>query len=198
MKKAIYIWMLCLGGLFLSQQSFAQHDRGHARKAHSSKSYRKAEKNYHKSSAKAYKHYQKKGPSYSRNHRVISRGDRGHYYSRDHRGNHYSGRRIVTAPRGHHYYGAPWAARRHYDYHRHVYFPDYHAFYDARRHGYVYRNRGRWIFTQTLPSFMVGLNWNNVRIQYLQGVPVTAYPQTYYDTYSSRYPAVSLNLNLNL
>ncbi|QEC72934.1 hypothetical protein FSB73_15850 [Arachidicoccus ginsenosidivorans] len=24
MKKAIYIWMLCLGGLFFSQQSFAQ------------------------------------------------------------------------------------------------------------------------------------------------------------------------------
>lgn len=177
--------MLCLGGLFFSQQSFAQRGHGHDQRGHySGKSYRKAQKHYRKSQAKAYKHYHKQGHYYS---------DRGHYSGRS----YYNGRRIVRGPRRS-YRVAPWASRHHYHYNRHVYFPDYHAFYDARRHGYVYRNRGRWIFSEAVPSFMVGLNWNNVRLQYLQGVPVSAYPQNYYDTYSSRYPAVSFNLNLNL
>lgn len=196
MKKSIYIWLLCLGGLFLSQQSIAQRGHGHNNKGHyNSKSYQKSQKKYHKQRAKAYKHYQKRSYSKAHNSRGYSRNNRDHYNTRS----YHNSRRIVRAPRSHRSYrGAPWANRHHYNYHRHVYFPDYHAFYDARRHGYVYRNRGRWIFSQAVPSFMVGLNWNNVRLQYLQGVPVTSYPQNYYDTYSNRYPAVSFNLNLNL
>jgi hypothetical protein len=200
MKKAIYIWMLCLGGLFFSQQSFAQRgraERGH----HSSKAYKKAQKNYRKGHAKAYKNIRKNRAHYSHGKRSVYTNNRGHYNRRPtpHYNSHYNHpsvvrRRVIS----HRFRPAPWAVRRHYNYNRHVYFPDYHAFYDARRHGYVYRHGGRWIFTQVLPSFMVGLNWNNVRIQYLQGVPVNAYPQDYYDTYASRYPAVSFHLNVNL
>lgn len=197
--------MLCFVGLFLSQQTYAQRGRDHGKRIHkSSKSFKKNQKNYRKGRVKAYKKQQKKHAAFNKHYRKVSKAQQRHYSHNKVRNNarrHYykPGRRIVKGHvRSRYYRAAPWAARHHYGFNRHVYFPDYHAFYDARRHGYVYRNGGRWIFTQTLPRFMVGLNWNNVRIQYLQGVPVTAFPQTYYDTYSNRYPAVSLNLNLNL
>ncbi|SDZ84442.1 hypothetical protein SAMN05192529_102293 [Arachidicoccus rhizosphaerae] len=199
MKKAIYIWILCLGGLFLSQQTMAQ--RGHGTREHNNnKSYKQSQRN-RRQQVKAYKqnnraHYNNRN-NYSRNDRRVFAPNRGHYNNRPQPV--YRGRRIARAPVGHGVFRpAPWAARHHYGYDRHVYFPDYHAFYDARRHGYVYRHGGRWIFSQALPSFMVGLNWNNVRLQYLQGVPMTAYPQDYYDTYVNRYPALSFNLNVNL
>jgi len=198
MKKAIYIWILCLGGLFFSQSSMAQ--RGHA-KEHNNRSYKQAQRSNRRGEVKAFKQNNRakynKGSHYSRNNHRVFAPNRGHYNNRPQPG--YHGGRIAHGPVGHRAFRpAPWAVRRHYNYNRHVYFPDYHAFYDARRHGYVYRHGGRWIFTQALPSFMVGLNWNNVRIQYLQGVPVSAYPEAYYDTYVNRYPALSFNLNLNL
>jgi len=198
MKKAIYIWMLCLGGLLFGQQSFAQRgraERGH----HSSKAYKKARKSYNKSRTKAFKNAQKHKGYYSRGNRSVYSNNHRRYNRPAPHYNKYNNRSRVGHPVvTRRFRPAPWAARHHYNYNRHVYFPDYHAFYDARRHGYVYRHGGRWIFTQAIPSFMVGLNWNNVRIQYLQGVPVNVYPQQYYDTYASRYPAVSLNLNVNL
>ena len=192
MKKAIYIWILCLGALFFSQQGMAQ--RGH-REEHHNKFNRKEQRQYHKETSRNYRNYQRDQRVYRGNggdHRVFARNDRPNYGS-------YNRGRVMHGPAGHPAFRpVPWGGRSHYAYNRHVYFPDYHCFYDARRHGYVYRNRGHWIFSEAVPAFMVGLNWNNVRLQYLQGVPVTAYPQTYYDTYSNRYPAVSFNLNVNL
>ena len=196
MKKAIYIWAICLVGLLLGTQSFGQRGgHGNKGKGHAkSRSYKPG------SRANRQGHNYSKGKSTARYHNARGPQRKGHISARSYGPNHYGhGRKIVKVhDRRPVYRAAPWAARRHYNFNRHVYFPDYHAFYDARRRGYVYRNRGRWIFTRTIPSFMVGVNWNNVRLQYLQGVPVSVYPQTYYDTYVNRYPAVSLNFNVHL
>lgn len=193
MKKLIYIWALCIGGLLFGQQSFAQ--RGHNSHG-SSKQYHKAMKKYTKQRAKAYKNYSKRG------HDNYSRGSNRHYNTPKYRNNarsHYYGDRVVRAPhyRSHHR-SVPWGARHHYRYAHHVYFPDYQTFYDARREGYVYRRGDRWLFSQSMPSFLVGINWNNARLEYMNNVPLDVYPQNYYDTYQERYPAVSFNLNIGL
>lgn len=191
MKKAIYIWAICMVGLLFSTQGFAQ--RGHGNNA------KKGNPHHQGRSFKGQQRTVKKGKAIARYHNPKNNHPRRPIVTRRPPAHHYSGPSYHRAPvRRPVYRAVPWAARRHYNFNRHVYFPDYHAFYDARRRGYVYRNGGRWIFTRTVPSFMVGINWNNVRLQYLQGVPVDVYPQTYYDTYVNRYPAVSLNLNVHL
>lgn len=178
-----------MAGLFMGQQSFGQRhssDRGHNQ-------HQKYSKKVQKQRAKAYKQnrkaYSRRQPAYA-----YSRGRSNGAYNK-----HYNNHRVYRAPRYARTYAvAPWAARRHYAYAQHVYFPDYQTFYDARRRGYTYRHGGRWIFTQSMPSFLVGVNWSNARLEYMNNVPLDVYPQTYYDTYSSRYPAVSLNVHIGL
>jgi len=47
-----------------------------------------------------------------------------------------------------------WAAAHNYDATNHAYFPDYYAFYDPNRGGYVYWDKGNWSFTPTVPPYL--------------------------------------------
>jgi hypothetical protein len=121
---------------------------------------------------------------------------RGGYEKRKHSGpQHYDHRpaprvryeRVHHAPR-HSHRPPAWARAHRYDMNRHVYFPDYYTFYDANRGGYTYWQNNAWIFTPTLPSFLVNVDLGRARIQVMGDIPLHAAPQGYYRQYHNRFP----------
>ncbi len=90
-----------------------------------------------------------------------------------------------------------WAHAHGYNYRSHVYFPDYHVFYDAGRRGYVYQNRGQWIFSAVIPAIIAGVDLANARVEYMNGVPLNDNPEAYYNNYNNP-PRVSLNVHVRL
>lgn len=198
MKRRFYIWLLSIAVLFMGQQAMAQRSHGNR---HRSKQHHKVYKKAQHKRSKAYKHYSKNNRKHyqKRSHGYAKHRPKHYSHSRSNRYGHKSayGRRIAHAPR-HHRRVVPWGARRHYKYNHHVYFPDYHTFYDARRGGYVYRHGGRWIFTEAIPTFLVGINWNRAHVEYMNNVPLNVYPQNYYNDYNRRYPSVAFSLNVAL
>lgn len=132
-----------------------------------------------------YRHGYAKGyhKNYGRNYknvRAYNRGSRNNYYRPAYR----------SAP-------PAWAPAHGYRANRHVYFPDYYTFYDPRRNGYSYWSGNGWIFSPTLPSFMLGVDLGRARIQVMDNVPITANPYAYFNNYYQRYPpASSININI--
>jgi len=61
-------------------------------------------------------------------------------------------------------------------FHRHrteyVYFPAYRTYYDPYRRGYVYMHNHAWVFAPTMPSFMLGLNFDAVQVQFAAQLPL--------------------------
>lgn len=64
------------------------------------------------------------------------------------------------------YYGPRFHRRTEY-----VYFPAYRTYYDPYRRGYVYWHNNAWIFAQSMPSFMMGLNLGTVNVQFMANLP---------------------------
>lgn len=92
-----------------------------------------------------------------------------------------------------------WAPAHGYRAKNHVYFRDYHTFYDPYRDGYVYRRNNKWIFSRNVPTFLVGVNLGSARINLIQDIPVNTRPEQYYSRYSSQYPRdpkIQVNLSL--
>ncbi|WP_304516613.1 hypothetical protein [Cecembia rubra] len=92
----------------------------------------------------------------------------------------------------------PWAPAHGYRAKQHVYFPDYHVFYDARRSGYVYWNNGNWAFSASMPAFIANIDLGNARIQVMSDIPLNARPEIYYDDYFRNYPPRRGSANLNI
>lgn len=65
------------------------------------------------------------------------------------------------------YYGERFHHRNEY-----VYFPKYRTYYDPYRRGYVYRRNNAWVFAQTMPSFMMGVNIGGLNVQFMANVPL--------------------------
>ncbi|MCL4641930.1 MAG: hypothetical protein M5Z89_23205 [Olivibacter sp.] len=85
-------------------------------------------------------------------------------------------------------HGLPsWALAHHYDASRHVYFRDYHTFYDPYRGGYVYLNGGNWRFSAEIPSFMVNVDLGRANIMVVKDVPISRHPEDFYDDYDEDY-----------
>lgn len=92
-----------------------------------------------------------------------------------------------------------WAPAHGYRAKNHVYFRDYHTFYDPYRDGYVYRRNKKWIFSRNVPTFLVGVNLGSARINLIQDIPVNTRPEQYYSRYASQYPRdpkIQINLSL--
>ncbi|MBK1440845.1 hypothetical protein JHJ32_12670 [Parapedobacter sp. ISTM3] len=53
-----------------------------------------------------------------------------------------------------------------------VYFPAYRTYYDPYRRGYVYWRNSGWVFAQTMPSFMVGINLGAANVQFMANLPI--------------------------
>lgn len=83
-----------------------------------------------------------------------------------------------------------WAAAHNYDATSHAYFPDYHAFYDANRGGYVFLENGKWSFTPAEPPYMQNADLGKARVQILKGLNLDLRPELDYPKYMKLYPAV--------
>ena len=81
-----------------------------------------------------------------------------------------------------------WAAAHNYDAASHVYFPDYYAFYDPNRGGYMYWEKGNWNFTPTVPPYMSNADLNKSRVQILKGLSLDMHPEEHYPYYMEMYP----------
>lgn len=92
-----------------------------------------------------------------------------------------------------------WAPAHGYRMKQHVYFPDYYAFYDPYRNGYVYWNNSAWIFSAVPPPYMSGVNLNRARVQIISDIPLTTRPERYWNRYYNAYPpSGSVHININL
>lgn len=65
------------------------------------------------------------------------------------------------------YYGSRFYHRTEY-----VYFPEYRTYYDPYRRGYVYQRNSAWVFTQTMPSVMLGVNIGGLNVQFMSNLPL--------------------------
>lgn len=134
---------------------------------------------------KARKEHYKKQEKYRKN---AQKHDR-HYDKRDH---YYA--------KSHKKYGPPsWAPAHGYRSKHHVYFRDYHTFYDPYRGGYLYHRKNKWIFSRTVPTFLVGINLGSARVHVIDDIPLDRHPELYYSRYSSRYPQdprIQINVSL--
>lgn len=92
----------------------------------------------------------------------------------------------------------PWAPAHGYRAKQHVYFPDYHVFYDARRSGYVFWNNGAWVFSAAVPAFIANVDLGNTRVQVMSDIPLNARPEIYYENYYRTYPPRRVSANINI
>lgn len=139
----------------------------------------------------------------------------GHGHGNEYRGNgngHYkqdkrvyksvkqSNKVVVYNQKGSRRGGPPsWAPAHGYRMKQHVYFPDYYAFYDPYRNGYVYWNNRAWIFSAVPPPYMSGVNLNRARVQIISDIPLTTRPERYWNRYYNSYPpSGSVHVNINL
>lgn len=122
-------------------------------------------------------------------------GKKGHPKAyKHHQGNHKGKQHQAYRQQG----PPPWAPAHGYRAKQHVYFPDYHVFYDARRSGYVYWNNGNWAFSAVMPAFIANIDLGNARVQVMSEVPLNARPEIYYDDYYRTYPPRRGSANINI
>ncbi len=71
--------------------------------------------------------------------------------------------------------------------------PDYYTYYDPARGGYVYWDKGNWIFTPSVPPYMEKVDLSKERIQILKGLSLDLHPEQNYPYYMEMYPAEHIN-----
>ena len=71
----------------------------------------------------------------------------------------------------------------------HVYFPDYYAFYDANRQGFVFWAHDRWEFSPSVPMYLDKVDLRKSRIKILNGLSLDLQPEQNYPNYMKMYPA---------
>lgn len=62
-------------------------------------------------------------------------------------------------------------SQRFYNRNNYVYFSRYRTYYDPYQRVYIYKTRNRWVRTETMPAFLVGINFGNVAVQFLSRLP---------------------------
>jgi len=77
---------------------------------------------------------------------------------------------------------------------KHLYFPDYYAFYDPQR-GYIFWNEEEkeWNSSLQVPKFMSEVDMSKTRIQILEGLSLDLRPEQNYPNYMKLYPATQNN-----
>ncbi|WP_262248532.1 hypothetical protein [Parapedobacter soli] len=129
-------------------QGRGKDHRGHHKKEYAKK-HQKHDKAYWKYAEKRDREYRKFYEKRDREYRKYVKQHKRHY--RDH---------------DDWYYGKRFHHRSEY-----VYFPKYRTYYDPYRRGYVYRQNNAWVFAQTMPSFMMGLNVGALNVQFMANLP---------------------------
>lgn len=156
--KRIVVLGLAIAGLWMASTVEVQaqrYDRDHKREYGNEKHYKSREKDrkeYHKDMRKANKEYHKnRTKARKKHHKSVSK---------------------------HHV--PAWGNRHNYHGDRHVYFKEYKTYYDPRRAGYVYLDGGRWLFSASVPKFMLNVDLGRAQIQIMQDIPLSRRPETYY------------------
>ena len=133
--------------------------RGKHKKEYAKK-HRKYDRTYHKQAKydKAYRKYEEKR----------DREYRKYYEKRDRE------YRKFVKQRKHRYrdHDAWYYGKRFHHRSEYVYFPAYRTYYDPYRRGYVYRRNNAWVFAQTMPSFLAGVNIGALNVQFTANVPM--------------------------
>lgn len=180
MKNKLYITVLAIASFAFIGTASAQfrHGNGHQNWKH--------EREYNEHNNDKYNGH---------DNRVDYRND-GRYNRHERRTDHFYENSYYGQGRHHdEYRPVYWAQAHRYNYRRHVYFPDYHVFYDAGRRGYVYQNRGQWIFSAVIPAIFAGVDFANARVEYMNGVPLNDNPEAYYNNYNNA-PNVNLSVHV--
>lgn len=179
MKKFITIAALLGLTMILSDSAFAQRGHGHGRdRDRHDRDDRYEQRDRHD---RGYGRDRDRGRDY----RYDDHRGRGHAYG------HYKKRhntRYYEEPRRHRHGPPAWARAHRYNMSHHAYFPEYHTFYDASRGGYTYWGGNDWVFSATVPSFLVNVNLGRARVQIMNDVPLGYAPQQYYSRYHKRFP----------
>jgi hypothetical protein len=81
-----------------------------------------------------------------------------------------------------------WAPAHGYRENRSVDFPDYHMFYQPGR-GYVYWNNGAWTTSSSVPAYLGSVDLGTARMQLLEDIDITTYPERNYEVYMRQFPA---------
>jgi hypothetical protein len=68
-----------------------------------------------------------------------------------------------------------------------VYMPDYYAFYDPHRNGFVYWTGEKWTVSQESPAMLKDVDLGNTRVQILKDETLT-YPENNFEQYMKLYP----------
>ena len=120
--------------------------------------------------------------------------DDDHDDDRHYRKSHYK----YKKQKHHHHRKHRWASSHQYQYNNHVYFPDYEMFYDPYRDGYVCQSRGRWVFSKSVPSAYLRVDFGRARMVMVDDVPLDRHPERHYRVYEQRYPRnPKVNLNIS-
>lgn len=130
--------------------------RGNHKKEYAKK-YRKDDKAFHKRDKAYWKHAEKRDREYLKYYEKRDREYRKYVKQRNHRYRDHDDW----------YYGRRFHHRSEY-----VYFPKYRTYYDPYRRGYVYRRNNAWVFAQTMPSFMAGVNIGGLSVQFMANIPL--------------------------
>lgn len=162
MKKTVLV-SIAIASFFVFAPAEAQSQ---------SKEYWKAKKEYNKEKAKYYKERNKERDKYYKEMRKAKKEyykDRGKAQKK-----YYKAMSKYQVP--------AWGKPHQYDGRHHVYFKDYKAFYDPRRAGYVY-DGGNWVFSASIPKFLVNVDLGRAKIQVMNDVPLYQHPEKFYHRY---------------
>ncbi len=169
MKK----WMFILGfiGLFFSLQTETTAQPVH-RQYEKHNRYGKYDNDYYKDQRKAEKkHYKKQQKSkekyYKERNKQSEKAYKAYYKHREKSYKHYAKQQKKAYKDHERWYYSP----KFYQQEDYVYFPNYKAYYDPYRRGYVYQNKKGWMFSPNRPGFLTNIDLGNVKVQFVGRLP---------------------------
>ncbi|RYZ55306.1 MAG: hypothetical protein EOP49_03080 [Sphingobacteriales bacterium] len=90
-----------------------------------------------------------------------------------------------------------WGAAQNYRNDRHVYFPDYHAFYAPGR-GYIYWNEGAWTTSTSMPDWLGKADLSKARMQVISDLDLDSSPEGLYSSYREQFPAQPVDIDVSV
>lgn len=165
MKKAVF-FSIAIASLWCFSPTEVQAQN-------QNKEYWKAKKEYNKKKAQYYKERNKERGKY---YKEMRKAEKEYYKDRAKAQKKYY--KAMSK-----YHVPAWGKPHQYDGRHHVYFKDYKTFYDPRRAGYVYMDGDNWVFSASIPKFLVNVDLGRAKIKVMNDVPLYQHPEKFYHRY---------------
>lgn len=81
-----------------------------------------------------------------------------------------------------------WAKEQQYHGRHYAYFPDYFTFFDPGKNGYTFWDGKAWIFSASVPEFLLNVDLGKARLVVMDKVSTRKAPYLYFDDYYKAYP----------